>query len=91
MVDVNSVIATEDDLKDPQFVNFDINQVALTSYSYDSAWDFHVNAGSPVLSGAYAGSDAFATPLFGNNGLNVNGKSYTSPAVQAQFGAFGAN
>lgn len=91
MVDVNSVIATEDDLKDPQFVNFDINNVALTSYSYDSAWDFHVNAGSPVLSGAYAGSDAFAAPLFGSNGLNVNGKSYTSPAVQAQFGAFGAN
>ena len=91
VVDANSVIATEDDLKDPQFVNFDINQVALTSYSYDSAWDFHVNAGSPVLSGAYAGSDAFATPLFGSNGLNVNGKSYTSPAVQAQFGAFGAN
>ncbi|WP_251968522.1 hypothetical protein NEE14_004255 [Parabacteroides sp. AD58] len=91
VVDANSVIATETDSKDPQFVNFDINEVALTSYTYDSAWDFHVNAGSPVLTGAYSGSDAFATPLFGTSGLNVNGKNYTSPAVQAQFGAFGAN
>ncbi len=86
VVDVHSVIATEDDSKDPGFVNFDINAVSLTSYIYDEAWDFHVQAGSPVLSGTYTGTIA---PYFGSTGLTVNGESHTSPAVENHFGAYG--
>ena len=88
VVDVHSVIATEDNLRNPMFVNYDINGVALTDYVYDEAWDFHVQAGSPVLTGAYSGNIA---PYFGATGLTVNGETYTSPAVESHFGAYGMN
>ena len=51
VVDAHSVIATEQDGKDPLFENFSIHAVPLTSYSYDEAWDFHLKAGSPALTG----------------------------------------
>lgn len=86
VVDANSVIATESDMKDPMFVNFNINGVGLTEYVYDETWDFHVNAGSPVLNGGHSGYGI--TPYFAD-GLTVNGKSYSSPAVSSHFGAFG--
>ena len=89
MVDAHSVIATEADLKDPQFVNFPINDVPLMSYTYDAAWDFRLQASSPALSGAATGSEAFAAPYFATQGLTVNGQTYTSPTVAARFGAFG--
>ena len=89
VVDAHSVIATEADLKDPQFVNFPINDVPLMSYTYDAAWDFHLQASSPALSGAATGSEAFAVPYFAAQGLTVNRQTYTSPAVAARFGAFG--
>lgn len=88
VVDAHSVIATENEPKDPMFVNFNIDGVGLTDYVYDEEWDFHVNAGSPVLSGAYSGSDI--VPYFAG-GLTVNGKSYKSPAISSHFGAFGTN
>ncbi|WP_177603249.1 hypothetical protein [uncultured Phocaeicola sp.] len=86
VVDANSVIATENNLEDPMFVNFDVNGVGLTDYAYNDEWDFHVQAGSPVLNGAYTGSDI--TPYFAG-GLTVNGQSYQSPAIQSYFGAYG--
>lgn len=86
VVDANSVIATENNLEDPMFVNFDVNGVGLTDYAYNDEWDFHVQAGSPVLNGAYTGSDI--TPYF-VGGLTVNGQSYQSPAIQSYFGAYG--
>ena len=46
---MHSIIATENDLKDPLFENFAVNEVALTEYVYDEGWDFHVKSGSPVL------------------------------------------
>ncbi|MCI5744383.1 right-handed parallel beta-helix repeat-containing protein [Phocaeicola faecicola] len=88
-VDKHSVIATEEDSKDPLFVNFPINEVSLTEYVYNDAWDFHVQAGSAVLNGAYSGNDAKMAPLFGTEGLTVNQKVYTSPRVEARFGAYG--
>ena len=91
VVDAHSVLATEENQQDPLFVNFDINAVPLTGYIYDDAWDFHVQANSPVLSGAYNGSNAEAAPSFLTNGLTVNGQTYTSPAVEARFGAYGTN
>ena len=70
----------------PDFVNYDINSdPSLTAY--DDSWDFHVNAGSPVLSGAYTAQDK--APYFASAGLSVNGTEYRSPAVQGWFGAFG--
>ena len=89
VVDVHSIIATENDLKDPLFENFAVNEVALTEYVYDEGWDFHVKSGSPVLAGANSGTDANLVPYFSTNGLSVNGVTYHSPAVKAQFGAFG--
>lgn len=92
VVDVHSVItktAEECAANDPKFVNFPINDVALTDYVYDEAWDFHVQAGSPVLSGAYDGNDAALAPYFGTEGLSVNGQTYTSPKVEAHFGTYG--
>ena len=90
-VDKNSIIATEQDSKDPQFVNFPINDVSLTEYVLDEAWDFHLKSGSPALSGAYSANDADMQPLFATSGLTVNGKTYTSPVPVARFGAFGEN
>lgn len=88
-IDAHSFKATESSLGDPMFVNYDVNGVALTNYVYDEDWDFHVQSGSPVLSGAYSGDDASMTPFFATSGLTLNGKTYTSPAVKAQFGAYG--
>lgn len=89
VVDAHSIIATENDSKDPLFVNYDINGVSLTNYIYNDAWDFHVQANSPVLSGAYSGGDANMAPYFSTEGLTVNGKTYTSPVPEAHFGAYG--
>ena len=83
-IDTHSVIATADNFINPQFANFDINSVGLTDYTYDSSWDFHLSAGSPALGGA----SATLTPCFAE-GLVINGKSYQSPALKPQFGAFG--
>ena len=73
---------------DPKFVNFPYNTNELTGYIYDENWDFHVAADSPALQGAYSGNDEKMQPYFGG-GLTVNGKTYSSPAPQAWFGAFG--
>lgn len=89
VVDENSIIADSESKAselNPDFVNYDINSdPSLTVY--DDSWDFHVNAGSPVLSGAYTAQDK--APYFASAGLSVNGTEYRSPAVQGWFGAFG--
>ena len=89
--DVHSVIArdAEDaEATDPDFVNYDINSDPAL-YQWSDSWDFHVQAGSPVLEGAYAPNDDARKPFYAETGLAVNGKTYTSPAVQPYFGAFG--
>lgn len=92
VVDAHSIITkteAECAINDPKFVNFPINDVALTDYLYQDAWDFHVQAGSPVLTGAYSGNDEAMAPYFGTEGLSINGQTYTSPKVEARFGAYG--
>ena len=92
VVDANSIITKQHQTvlpNDPKFVNFPINDVALTDYIYQDAWDFHVQAGSPVLAGAYDGTDTKMAPYFDTEGLQVNGQTYTSPKVEARFGAYG--
>lgn len=86
-VDAHSVIATQQNGCDPLFVNYNINAVPLTAYSYDANWDFHLNPASPALSGAYTKGDLQG--YFTGNGLLVGGKTYTSAAVAPYFGAFG--
>ena len=90
-VDANSTIAksaSDTESLDPDFVNYDIN-VDPALYEWNDSWNFHVNAGSPVLTGAYTPADAARQPFYSVTGLSVNGKTYTSPAVQPWFGAFG--
>ena len=60
-VDVHSVVASKSDSKDPKFASFDINSVRLLDYQlFDTdgtqKYDFHLQAGSPALSGAYSGA-----------------------------------
>ena len=89
-VDLHSLVSASagDTNTDPKFVNFPYNTNELTGYIYDENWDFHVAADSPALQGAYSGNDEKMQPYFGG-GLTVNGKTYSSPAPQAWFGAFG--
>ena len=90
-VDVNSIIAkTADEAEElnPLFVNYNIDSDPAAC-TYDESWDFHLQAGSPALSGAYSGADR--QPYFSVDGLVVNGVTYTSPSVQPWFGAYGVN
>lgn len=94
IVDGNSLVAIAAGTPNPNFVNFGFNSVPLDSDTYNSSWDFHVQAGSPVLAGAngktprnnFSGDYA---PYFGTTGLTVGGKEYKTPAPSAFYGAFG--
>ena len=90
--DTHSIVATTSEeavALDPMFVNYSLDSDPA-SYNWNDSWDFHVQAGSPVLEGAYTPSDASRQPFFAAAGLTVNGNTYTSPAVQPWFGAYGA-
>lgn len=83
-VDTHSIISSQAHLYDPDFVSYDINVPELTSYSFDTSWDFHLKAGSDALQGA----DGKVSPCFAN-GLTIGSVKYVSPSVKAYFGAFG--
>lgn len=87
-IDSHSVIATQNNLPNPDFVNYDINTAKMSDVVYDEAWDFH---SQNVIAGAYSGNEAFAQPYYQATGLTVGGTTYNSPAVQAHFGAYGTN
>ncbi len=93
MVDLNSPVSASagDTEKDPRFVNYGFNTVALNSYTFDNSWDFHVQAGSPVLTGAYSDFSGAYAPYWSASGLTVNGTEYKTTAPAAHFGAFGIN
>ena len=84
---MHSVIATQADGKDPLFVNFALNSVPLTSYTYNQQWDLHLSAGSPALQGAYTGTDLDGH--FCTTGLSVGGNNYKTALAQPYFGACG--
>ncbi|MFT3826775.1 MAG: Ig-like domain-containing protein [Chitinophagaceae bacterium] len=71
--------------KDPKFVNFPFSTDPLLSYAFSTAWDFHLQSGSPALTGAKTDF----TPYFSSTGVTVNGKTYKSPLPSAFFGALG--
>ena len=83
-IDTHSIISSQAHLYDPDFVSYDINVPELTSYSFDTSWDFHLKAGSDALQGA----DGKVSPCFAN-GLTIGSVKYVSPSVKAYFGAFG--
>ncbi len=70
---------------DPKFVNFPLNNPEM-SPDFNTAWDFRVQTGSPVL----GKGDASFAPLH-TNGLVLNGKTYKSPAAANFIGAKGTN
>ncbi|MGI6073155.1 MAG: Ig-like domain-containing protein [Fermentimonas sp.] len=73
--------------KDPKFVNFPFNTNSLNSRTnFDNNWDFHLQAGSPALTGAKTD----IKPYFAEKGVTVGGKEYKSPKAASHFGAFGA-
>ncbi len=90
-VDVHSVMAktAEEAVSfDPKFVNFDLN-IDPASYTFDDSWDFHLQAGSPALDASKTYTAGGRQPYFGTSGLQVNGQTYTSPAIGNWFGAYG--
>ena len=92
-VDFHSLVSASagDAAKNPNFVSYGFSTVDLSSYTYDNSWNFHVQAGSPVLTGAYSTFSGSYAPYWGTTGLTVNGVEYKTPAPAARFGAFGTN
>jgi hypothetical protein len=79
--------------QDPKFVNFTAssfnNAAAVTAEEpanegFPASFDFHLQAGSPALTG---GKTNFSP--YNASALSAGGKTYSSPAPAAYFGAFG--
>ena len=92
-VDFHSLVSASagDATKDPKFVNYGFNIVDLASYTYDNSWNFHVQSGSPALTGAYSSFTGAYAPYWGTTGITVNGVEYKTPLPAARFGVFGTN
>ena len=88
-VDANGKISASAGNLDPMFENYGFNTVPLNQYEYSDAWDFHLKAGSPALTGSRSDFSGVWTGFFVTTGLTVGGKEYKSPAPAARFGAFG--
>lgn len=82
----NDIKGTSAGDKDPLFVNFPFNSNPLLNDTFNTSWNFHLQAGSPALTGAKTDF----TPHFSSNGVKVNGQEYKSPLPAAHFGAKGA-
>jgi hypothetical protein len=93
VVDEHSIVSASagDPATDPKFVSFGFSTVALNAYEYNDSWNFAVQAGSPVLTGAQSNFSGAWTGYFVTTGLTVGGKEYKTPAPAARFGAKGAN
>jgi hypothetical protein len=92
-IDFNSLVSASagDAAKDPKFASFGFSSVALNSFTFDNSWNFKVQAGSPVLSGAWSDFTGAYAPYWSVTGLTVNGLLYKTPVPVARFGAFGTN
>lgn len=91
-IDVHSRQSATAGGTDPMFVNYAYLADGLHNKVFNDVWDFHVQAGSPVLAGgAYDGADASMQPLFGTVGINVGGVDYRTPSPAARYGAYGTN
>jgi len=79
----NDIISKTAGDNDPKFVNYPLN-TALTNATFNQAWDFNVQAGSPTLG---KGTTSFTRNYA--NGLTINGVTYKSPEPTTTIGAFG--
>lgn len=79
----NDVISKTAGDNDPKFVNFALDNPSL-NYTYNPAWDFHLQAGSPALT---KGITTFTRQYAA--GIVLGGQTYTSPAPTAYVGAYG--
>ena len=93
VVDEHSIVSASagDAATDPKFVNYGFNTVALNQYDYNDSWDFAVQAGSPVLTGAQSNFTGAWTGYYVSSGLTVGGDEYKTPAPASRFGAKGRN
>jgi len=89
----HDVAGTTAKSNDPKFVNYPLDNSGIVNnafsngvlnYTFNTAWDFHLQTGSPALTGA-------KTDVVRNfpNGITIKGVVYTAPAASAFFGAFG--
>lgn len=91
-IDKHSIVAASagDENTNPKFTNYPFNENPLVNYEFDESWDFTVATDSPVLNGAYNGTNASMQPQFATTPILVNGESYNSPMPKAIFGAYGS-
>jgi len=91
VVDQHSIVSTSagDAATDPKFVNYGFNTVALNAYEYNDSWNFAVQAGSPVLTGAQSNFSGAWTGFYVTTGITILGKEYKTPPPAARFGAKG--
>ncbi|PWJ58442.1 parallel beta helix pectate lyase-like protein [Dyadobacter jejuensis] len=80
---INDIISTKAGENDPKFVNYPLSTSTLNT-TFDPAWDFHLQAGSPALG---KGKTDFNRQY--SEGITLNGKSYSSPAPANYIGALG--
>ncbi|WP_229212840.1 right-handed parallel beta-helix repeat-containing protein [Dyadobacter soli] len=79
----NDLISAKVGENDPKFVNYPLTTDNKNA-TFNTAWDFHLQAGSPALG---KGKTGF-TRLYAD-GLVINGVTYKSPAPADYIGAFG--
>ena len=80
---VNDIIGIKADQNDPKFVNYP-NSTDKLNADYNTAWDFHLAAGSPALG---KGITSFTRNF--KDGIVINGVTYKSPDPATYIGAFG--
>ena len=91
--DLHSIIAKDAEKAeelDPMFASYDLDvDPSKLLWNKTEVSDFYLQSGSPALSGTCPASQY--TPYFASDGIRIEGtgKTYTSPAVTAQFGALG--
>lgn len=90
---VYSTSSTQAAVQDPKFVNFSASAFTTSAAvaaeepsneGFPAAFDFHLQAGSPALSGAKTNFSPYNT-----SALSAGGKSYSAPAPSSYFGAYG--
>ncbi|MDR6803696.1 hypothetical protein J2Y45_000966 [Dyadobacter sp. BE34] len=79
----NDLVSAKVGDNDPKFVNYPLTTDSKNA-AFNTAWDFHLQAGSPALG---KGKTTF-TRLYAE-GIVINGVTYKSPAPADYIGAFG--
>ncbi len=86
IIGLNDKAGASAGVNDPKFVNFPFDTNPLLSYdNFSASWDFHLQTGSPALTGAKTDF----SPYFASTGITIGGVTYKSPQPAAYFGAYG--